>query len=134
MPANDVRAQLLRLILPTFGGAPIFPVTIIARTATGSENRWVFGRDELAALGGLPAAAEEPPNNTLSVNGDDAPLRRIHRKLLEKAGADPIPVKKLIALAGYEPNTYGREAVTYLCRLGYLERTPDGVRRGARAE
>lgn len=63
-----------------------------------------------------------------------AGLRRVHRKLLEKATAEPVPTKKLVHLAGYKENTYARDAVTYLCRLGLLVRTPDGVRQGASIE
>jgi hypothetical protein len=64
-----------------------------------------------------PAAAAPAPK-----------LRRIHRQLLAKASATPVPTKKLIALAGYPVNTYSRDAVTQLCRAGLLVRTPDGVR------
>jgi hypothetical protein len=55
-------------------------------------------------------------------------MRRIHRKILATATAEPVPAKVLLRQAGYDPNTYGREAVTYLTRFGLLIRTPDGVR------
>lgn len=54
-------------------------------------------------------------------------LKRIHRKILEKASAtEPIPAKVLIARAGYKENSYSWGAITYLARHRLLQRTPDG--------
>jgi hypothetical protein len=78
-----------------------------------------------------PAHALVPavqPSAPPSGNG----LKRVHMQLLAKATQAPIPTKQLIRAAGYDPNSYARDAVTYLCRNGYLERTPDGVRLPAR--
>lgn len=65
-------------------------------------------------------------------NGHDFRLRRIHRKLLDKAPAataEPISAKRLIALAGYPHNSYSLSAVTQLTRARLLVRTADGYTR-----
>lgn len=54
-------------------------------------------------------------------------LCQVHKKLLSKADpVTPKTAKRLIAEAGYKDNTYARDAITYLCRLRLLIRTPDG--------
>jgi hypothetical protein len=60
----------------------------------------------------------------------DAKLARVHRKLIEQATEQAVPLKVLVRRAGYRVNSYSRAAVTALCRWGYLVRTADGLRRG----
>jgi hypothetical protein len=118
---------LLRLALPLLGEAPTFPVRLKVRDAVGHEAELTFGRNEVAPRGSaLPTPLDPPPQGGRE---QLAGLRRVHRKLLEKATSDPIPTKKLITSAGYAVNTYSRDAVTHLCRAGLLLRTPDGIRR-----
>lgn len=78
--------------------------------------------------------ADEAPVAVPHHNGKSAAvpsgngLKRIHRKIVEKATDTPVPAKALLKAAGYEANTYGRDAITYLTRAGILQRTPDGIR------
>jgi hypothetical protein len=56
-------------------------------------------------------------------------FRRVEQAALDAADDKPMPVKALANKAGYKSGSYFSEAVTHLCRLGMLTRTPDGILR-----
>lgn len=115
---EELRARLLALVGPLLAGPgalPTFPVYFRASDASGAKACFTFSRDQYARGAATPVAARKPR------------LRRIHHKLLEKATLEPMATKRLIQLAGYEVNTYSRDAVTFLVRYGYLQRVPEGV-------
>jgi hypothetical protein len=76
------------------------------------------------------AAGADRHRPTARVN--DERLRRVHLKLLEKAGAEPIPTKALIRAAGYAVNGWSRGQVSFLAAEGYLEYVNGCVRLGPR--
>src|SRR5262249_22209898 len=77
---------------------------------------------------GVPTTA--PAGTPASVQSLSSPLPRMYRRLVEDATPEPVPCRKSIALAGYCVHSDSRGAVTALCRMGLLQRTPDGIIRG----
>lgn len=134
-----LRARLLaavcEYIVVGSGRLPSFPLHLTIQDGHNDRLLVDFSRQELSLLnlvntqpshvgnGASPATPQPPPA--------DVPLRRVHRKILEKAGTVPMPTKQLVRLAGYSVNAWSRDAVTFLCRQGLLVQTPDGVCRPA---
>lgn len=138
--ASELRAELLPLLCEMFrsscGRAPSFPLRVTLDDAHGGHLERTFSLHEKAIFLSPgtttePRAAGTGPS-TIPIEQPSFRLRRVHRKILEKATPEPVPTKRLIALAGYAVNAWSRDAVTELCRAGYLEQTPDGVRAGQR--
>jgi hypothetical protein len=67
------------------------------------------------------------PHTTDSTLDAGPRFRTVEQAALDAAEKEPIPVKALARKAGYKAGSYFSEAVTHLCRLGMLTRTPDGV-------
>lgn len=75
----------------------------------------------------LPAEATQPRKGRR--RKADGELSEVERLALAAATLQPLPVKVLARLAGFEPGSHFAAAVTNLVRMGLLRRTADGVSR-----
>ena len=79
-------------------------------------------------VGPIGGAADGRPAAIITASAESvAPLelKRIHRKLLEKATTMPVKARTLILAAGYKDNTFSRRMVSELVRAGLLIRDLD---------